>query len=62
MGTDEFWNIMESELKTPFAIKDVVSIEEDRGTTWIETADGKTYHVQIQQCDTNHEHLIEVYG
>lgn len=51
MNANEFWQKLQTCIDLPFEIDEVVDIEGNCGSTWIEMTDGSTYYVIIEQCD-----------
>lgn len=51
MNIQEFWAKISVSLELPFEVEDVIEIESNAGSTWIEVADGSSYYIIIDQCD-----------
>jgi hypothetical protein len=51
MLTQEFWSKLALSLELPFEVEDVIEIESNAGSTWIEVADGSSFYIIIDQCD-----------
>lgn len=55
MESNKFWNTLTNAITLPFDEDNVITVEENAGTTYIELEDGSTYYLDFQKCDDDNE-------
>lgn len=51
MENNEFYDFLSQNLEMPFEIEDVISVEENCGTVWIQMKDNRVYYLKIEKCE-----------